>query len=382
MGGIGSGLGGYAAIAEGINTVNDYAAIVDYQAPDTMVPVKTAKGTYNPHKVQGGPYIRYLQGSGVIDVGSANVAVYLDAQMTMTGDFINTHMALMLAQAFGGLALPTPTALVQAASGSAAYIAQNATGAASGSFNGLYVQDGSWIDAELGVPDTAGNLHFEDYVNGKITKAEWVFPRDNVVTFSYDWDFAFVVLTDTPALKAGTTEPVGFVPFTMPNSSSLFTVGGESVDGCRKITVTLTPKLAVDRAYVGNEYKEEPVTNGLIEVAVALDMDYTPTAKSDIFDLFIGARSGASGASGAYTFQYPYFTPLGTTVIKAVTGEIATSGFNDTFQLNFPQLIIQSGGEAPLEGLDIVKNTINLKGVVDASGNSPSFSLTTKDTTY
>ena len=258
-------------------------------------------------------------------------------------------------------------------------IPQNATGAASGSFNGLYVQDGSWIDAELGVPDTAGNLHFEDYVNGKITKAEWVFPRDNVVTFSYDWDFAFVVLTDTPALKAGTTEPVGFVPFTMPNSSSLFTVGGQSVDGCRKITVTLTPKLAVDRAYVGNEYKEEPVTNGLIEVAVALDMDYTPTAKSDIFDLFIGSKGGGTGA---YTFQYPYFTPLGTTVIKAVTGEIATSGFNDTFQLNFPQLIIQSGGEAPLEGLDIVKNTINLKGVVDNSGNSPSFSLTTKDTTY
>jgi hypothetical protein len=376
LAGIGSGVGGYFAIAEGVNTAADYAVLANFVAPDIMVPVKTAKGTYNPHKVQGGPYIRYLSGSGVIDIGSANVAVYLDAQLSITGDFINTNMSLLLAQVFGGLALPTP--LTFAATGATAYTVTD-TVAASGSPAGLYVQDGTWIDAELAVPDTGGTLHYQDYVNGKITKAEFVFPRDNIVTFAYDLDYAFVVETDTPALFAGTTEPVGFVPFTMPNASSLFKVGGTSVDGCRKATVTLTPKLATDRAYIGREYKEEPITNGLIEVAVALDMDYTPTSKSDIFDLFIGAQTGGSGA---YSFVYPYYTPLGSTVIQAVGGQIASSGSYDTFELILPQLIIQSGGEAPLEGLDIVKNTINLKGVISNSGVSPSFSLTSKDSGF
>jgi hypothetical protein len=69
MAGIGSGLGGFCAIAQGSNTADEYSVIADYVAPTRAVPVKSAKGTYNPHKVQGGPYIRYQGGSGVIDLG-------------------------------------------------------------------------------------------------------------------------------------------------------------------------------------------------------------------------------------------------------------------------------------------------------------------------
>ena len=362
MAGIGSGVGGYCAIAKGINTEGDYATIGDYQAPTRGVPVKSAKGTYNPHHVVGGPYIRYLSGSGVIDLVSAEVAIYLDAQMNMTGDFLNTGEALMVAQAFGGLAIPSPLALTQIDATTAYQIGNGASSPA-----GLYVQDGSWVDCELGVPDTEGTVHYQDYINGKITKAEWTFPRDGIVQRAYDWDFAYVVLTDTPS--ATFTEPAGFTPFTMPNASSLFTVGGSPVDGVRKITVTLTPKLATDRIYVNKQYKEEPVTNGLIEVTVALDLDYTPTAKSDIFDLFINT-------------SFPYFTELGSTVISAVGGQIGSSGSYDTFTLTLPNLVIQSGGEAPLEGLDIVKNTVNLKGFISPTGVSPSFNLITADTAF
>jgi hypothetical protein len=362
MAGIGSGLGGFCAIAQGSNTADEYSVIADYVAPTRAVPVKSAKGTYNPHKVQGGPYIRYQGGSGVIDLGSANVAVYQDAQVAMSGDFINTSMALMVAQVFGGLAIADPIALT-ALDSTTAYQLTDADATPAG----LYVQDGTWVDMELGVPDTSGVVHYQDYINGKLTKAEWVFPRDNIVTFSYDWDYAYVVLTDVQASTF--EEPSGFVPFTMPNSSSLFTVGADSIDGCRKITVTLTPKLATDRIYVGKQYKEEPITNGLIEITVALDMDYTPTAKSDIFDLFIQTT-------------YPYFANLGDTVISAVGGEIGASSHNDTFTLKLPELNIQTGGEAPLEGLDIVKNTINLKATISAAGVSPSFNLITADTTY
>jgi hypothetical protein len=69
-------------------------------------------------------------------------------------------------------------------------------------------------------------------------------------------------------------------------------------------------------------------------------------------------------------------------VIAAVGNAIGSSGHNDQFQLVLPGLKIQTGGEAPLEGVDIVKNTINLKGVLDTSGDSPSARLTTADTGF
>ena len=377
MGGIASGLGGYCAIAEGTNGATGASGAGVYgtyfEVPTRAVPVKSAKGTYNPHIVQAGPYIRYVNGGGVIDLGSANVATYLDAQVALVGDFMNTSMALLLAQAFGGFArvgasgVPAPITLSQIGA-TTAYALMNTGATGASGTGGLYVQDGSWFDVELGVPDTNGILHYERYVNCKITKAEWVFPRDNVVTYSYDCDACYVVLSDVS--DATITEPAGPVPFTMPNASSLFTIASGAsgaavnVDGCRKATVTFTPKLATDRIYIGNQYKEEPVSNGLIEVTVALDMDYTPTAKSEIFDHFVSQDV------------------LAQTVIAAVGNAILGSGHNDQFQLVLPGLKIQTGGEAPLEGVDIVKNTINLKGVLDTSGDSPSARLITADTGF
>jgi hypothetical protein len=73
---------------------------------------------------------------------------------------------------------------------------------------------------------------------------------------------------------------------------------------------------------------------------------------------------------------------LAQTVIAAVGNAIGVSTHNDQFQIVLPGLKIQSGGEAPLVGVDIVKNTINLKGVLDVSGNSPSARLITADTGF
>jgi hypothetical protein len=375
MGGIATGLGGYCAIAEGTNGATGASGAYGayFEVPTRAVPVKSAKGTYDPHIVQGGPYIRYVSGGAVIDLGSANVATYLDAKVTLEGDFMNTAMALLLAQAFGGLArvgasgVPAPITLSQIGATTAYALMNTGATGASGS-GGLYVQDGSWFDVELGVPSTDGKLHFEQYVNCKIAKAEWVFPRNSMVTFTYDLDACYVNLTDTSL--ATITEPAGPVPFTMPDASSLFTIASGAsgapvnIDGCRKATVTFTPKLADDRIYIGKQYKEEPVSNGLIEIAVALDMDYTPTAKSEIFDHFVSQDV------------------LAQTVIAAVGNAIGVSTHNDQLQIVLPGLKIQSGGEAPLVGVDIVKNTINLKGVLDVSGNSPSARLITADTGF
>ncbi len=360
MSGIGSGLGGWCAVAEGTNTgasggSGGYGGT--FVSPSRAVVVKSAKGTWDPHIVQGGPYIRHTTGGGVIDIGSANVAVYLDAKVALSGDFMNTGMALLLAQAFG--IVGASGALVGASGGGVSTL--------SGS---LFVQDGTWFDMELGVPDVSGFVHAQNYHSNKITKAEWVFPRDNLVTFSYDVDSCYVELGASGAAGDGPPQPTAPIPFSMISSSSIFTVGGDTLDGCRKATVTITPKLATDRIYCGNQYKDEPISNGLIEVLVALDMDYTPTADSELFQYFI----------------QPTRAPLASTVITA--SAIAASGASGAtgaygFTLTFPELRIMSGGESPLEGVDIVKNTVNLKATLSgASGSSPSTTYTTPDTGY
>jgi hypothetical protein len=214
---------------------------------------------------------------------------------------------------------------------------------------------------ELGVPDVSGTVHSQKYHSNKITKAEWMFPRDNLVTFSYDVDSCYVELGSSGA-GDGPSQPTAPIPFSMISSSSIFTVGGDTLDGCRKATVTVTPKLATDRIYCGNEYKDEPISNGLIEVLVALDMDYTPTADSELFQYFI----------------QPTRAPLASTVITA--SAIGATGANAAFTLTFPELRIMSGGESPLDGVDIVKNTVNLKATFN--GSSPSVAYSTVDTAW
>src|SRR5271165_3028333 len=99
--GIGSGLGGYLAVGNGVS-VNGSQYYNLFTAPTRFVGVKSAKGTYDPHVVQGGPYLRgngTASGTQSVDLGSANVQVYLDAKLNVVGDFFNQGMALMLAQA-------------------------------------------------------------------------------------------------------------------------------------------------------------------------------------------------------------------------------------------------------------------------------------------
>ena len=382
MAGIASGLGGYLAVANGGNQssgTQGYAGS-QFEVPTRFIPVKSAAGTYDPHIVQGGPYIRKGQ---VVDVGSANVAVYLDAKGTMTGDFMNTSMALLLAQSFGGYG--TGYTGVQGSQlgvqTSTAYSLNSSAGAVGQQYATLQVQDGFWFDMELAVPTTQGVLQYQDYHSCKITKAEFTFPRDNIVTYNYDWDSAYVSLSSSAT--ASGSEPGNPVPFTMSTTSSLMQVSSNygsqtltNIDGVRKMTVTITPKLATDRIYLGNVYKEEPVTNGLIEVALALEMDYTPTAKSDIFDLFVAHEPLISSAgNGAQAIIAPGL------LLQAVGNQIASTGVYDTLGFFFPMLWLMSGGEAPLAGVDIIKNTVMLKATINPYANAAAYAvLYTADT--
>src|SRR5437660_1369507 len=84
---IGSGLGGFAAIA----AQPTYGAT--FVTPTRTLMIKSGKASWNPHIVYGGPY---LEGGITIVPGAARVATWLDATGTLTGDVTNTAHANLL----------------------------------------------------------------------------------------------------------------------------------------------------------------------------------------------------------------------------------------------------------------------------------------------
>ena len=335
---IGSGLGGFAAIV----AQPTYGA--PFVTPTRALTFKTLKMTYDPHIVQGGPYLR---GGQIVDIGSAHVQTWLDAKGTMTGDVVNTGHALLLATAMGSSAVLTQSGTTTA------WQLGGTTGALVGApdkNNGG--TSGCCFDMQLGVPTDDGVQRPENYHSVMVTKAEWVFDRSGLVSFSYDLDAQTVEKT---TVLITPTFPGGPIPFSMANALSTFKLGAfgseAAVTGVRKTTITLDRKLQIDREYLGNVSKSLPVSNALADVTVVMEADYTAAAKTAIFDLFLAG------------------TPT-SILCSSVGSPIGSSGLTDLFQLNASNCFLQTGGESPLEGPALVKNSATWKGTLDTAGDS------------
>jgi hypothetical protein len=348
---IGSGLGGFAAIAP----QPTYGAA--FVTPTRTLAVKSAKMDYNPHPVQGGPY---LAGGRTVDVGSARQLIWLDANGNLSGDVTSSAHALLLATALG-----TPSAL----SAIGATVAYGLNGAGPANYGNPDANNGAasggQFDMQIGVPTSDGTLRPENYHSCMITKAEWVFDRSGYCTFSYDIDAQYVEKTTALIVP---TYPAAPAPFSMAAAASAFRAGAlgaeVAIDGVRKATVTLTRGMANDRIYLGNQYKDVPVTNALSKLEVSLDVDYTVAAKTGLFDLFLAG------------------TPV-SLLCTAVGAQIGATVSNATFGLNVTNAFADSGGSSPLDGPDMVKNTIAWSGTINAAGGSPlTATLLTADTTF
>lgn len=349
---IGTGLGGFVAVA----AQPTYGAT--FVTPTRAPSFKSFKQVSNPHPVQGGPYLR---DGGLFDIGSARVLTWLDAKGTLSGDMVNTGMALLLQCGLG-----TAATLVQLASTTAYEL-----GGASGTFAGAPDKTNSFLDLQAGVPTDDGTLHPFNFHSGIVTKATWVFDRSGLVTYEYELDFQYV---ETSTALITPTEPAAPVPFTMVNnggsagSTSTFKVGAfgseAAVSGVKKCTIVLDRKMATDRIYNGSQYKKMPVTNDTTKINVSLDTDYDADAKTALFDLMLAG------------------TPI-SLVCSSVGNAIATSSHNDTFQLGVSNMFADTGGDAPLAGPAIVNNTIAWSGTIDSSAD-PALTavLITADTAF
>jgi hypothetical protein len=350
---LGSGLGGFTAIA----AQPTYGA--SFVTPTRVLPtLKSLKPTHDPHIVQGGPY---LEGGRAVDIGSAHVQTYLDAKGTIMGDMANTGMALLFASAFGS------SAKLEQAGTTTAYELGGAGGVVLGTpekNNEPNAKSGSQFDLQMAVPTSAGEQEPYNYHSCMITKAEWVFDRTGIVTCSYDFDAQTVETSTALITPTFTSAPV---PFSMGNTSSVFQIGppGEeaTLGGVRKITITIEHKLATDRIYLGQEKKEIPVSNGLIDIAVVAETDYTEAART-ILGTFLKNEPQALTCT-------------------AVGLPIGSSGKKDTLSMAMTNGFIQTGGEAPLDGPDIVKNTVTFKGTINAANEAAmKGKLITADSTF
>lgn len=343
---IGSGLGGFAAVAQ--NTT--YGGT--YQTPTRTLSLKSATATWNPHLVYGGPY---LEGGQTVYRGAGRVPTYLDATGTIMVDVTNSGYALLMATSFAS------TATMQQLGTTTAY----ELGGASGVSLGVADTNGAYIDMQMGVPTTDGTQQPYSYHSCVITKAEWVFDRVGLVTASHDFDAQYV---ETSTSLITPSFPTSAVAFSLTNTSSVFkvgTLGSEAVvDGVKKCTITLERKMATDRIYLGQVHKESPVTNDYITLTAALDVDFSPGGKTALYDLFLAN------------------TPV-SLIATAVGNQIGTSGHFDTFGLQLTNAFLDSGAEAALSGPDLVNNTLTFTGTLDASADAAlKGTLISADTTF
>jgi len=328
---LGSGLGGFAAIA----AQPTYGAT--FVTPTRVLMIKSAKSTWDPHLVYGGPY---LEGGITVVPGAARVSTYLDAKGTLMGDMTNSAAALLLK-----VALASSASLTQLGTTSAWEL-----GGATGANMGVADTNGSYFDMQWGVPTSDGTQKPYNFPSCVITKAEWVFDKTGLVTYSYDFD-AQTVQTSTALITP--TFPTNAVAFNMANAASTFKIGAfgsEAVlDGVRKATFTLERPMATDRIYLGQQLKESPITNNYINLSVTLEADFLPATKTALWDLFLAN------------------TPF--SVVATAIGSVIGGGNSNTFGLNMTNVFIDSNAEPNLDGPDVIKNSLTLKGTVDAAAD-------------
>jgi len=335
--GIGGGLGG----AVGIAAETTYGTWV---APTRWVEVRSFKMQERPKISQG----TGLASGRTVDLGTRRRETWTDAGGTMELEFLNQGQALLL----------------QHAMGSNATLIQNGTTTAYTLTANYGVPDNqNYLSMQALVPDTSGAIKQQNFHGCKIQAVEWAIDMDNPLTWTHTIDSQQVTTAEaagTPSYTANTRT------FTFQGMN--FKVGAfgseATVDGVRKMTCKIERGLEVNRIYMGQASKSEPVTNAITKISGTADVDLTATNKSILWDLF---HSQAAVPS---------------IVMDFVGNTIGSSGKSDEFILNPTNVFIDQGGTPELDGPDITKATINWSALIDAANDSALIAkLTTADST-
>ena len=335
---IGSGLGGQVAIA----AESTYGTWV---TPTRVLEVHSAKLQERINPVQG----TGLAAGRSVDLTSRRVNTWVDGGGDVEMEFLQSGMALLLANAMGSSATLTQI------SSTTAYTLTTAYGAP---------DNQNYFSMQAGVPDVAGTVHPENFHGCKIAKTTFSIERGGLltVTFTIDSQYKEESTTLISASYSAASQPFSAVGM----SFKIGTYGSEAtLDGVRKFELSIERQLDVKRIYLGDQYKSEPITMGVTKISGSLDVDLLSTSqKAQVWDI--------------------YHAQTATSLIADFVGSaIGSSGHNNELKLNATSIFVDSAGTPELDGPDIVKATLPFTGLIDTSNDSPLTAvLTTGDTTF
>lgn len=338
MAGIGGGLGG----AVGIAAESTYGTWV---SPTRWIEVRDFKMQERPKISQG----TGLASGRVVDLGTRRRETWTDAGGTMDLEFLNQGMALLLVNALGSNAT-----LTQIGTTSAYTLTAN-----------LGVPDNqNYLSMQALVPNSAGTIFQQNFHGCKFTKTTWTIDMQNPLMWSLDVDSQQVSTSESAGTPSYTANTRTFTFQGMNFKVGAF--GSEStIDGVKKMTCSIERGLEVNRIYMGQSAKSEPVTNAIVKVSGSADVDLTASNKSVLWDLFHSQNAVPS------------------IVMDFVGNAIGTSGHNDEFILNPTNVFIDQGGTPELDGPGITTATLNWSALIDASNDSALIAkLTTSDTSF
>lgn len=315
------------------------------------VPFKTAKFNYDPHYVQGGPYIA---GGQLAPLSSARIQTWQDAKITLTVDMMNSAMVPLLIATLG-------TGSLTQIGTTAAYGIGGATGVSASTPD----LGSTYLDIQINVPDDGGTLHPQNFHSCVVQKAEFMFDRAQLVTGTFDL-IAQQVETSTAALTY--TAPTSLVPFSMNNATSTAgsaipahtssigygTYNSEvSEPGIKKATITLDRKFQAeaDRMYLGYQFQQSPVTNDYVDLGLSLETDYT-------------------SATAANLWTYLMSGTIVSVLTQSVIGTAIVGSSFPTFSLQIPAFGIDNPDATPsIDGYKVVGTTMTGVGHIDPAGD-------------
>lgn len=298
--------------------------------------------------------VKIVQGTGLangrlVDLGSRRSRIWADAKGTLEMEFLNSGMALLLANAVG----------------SSATLTQNGTTTAYTITCNLGAQDNqNYFSMQEIVPDVAGAQWQQNFHGCKIPKVTWTADTQNPLMWSLDIDSQQVTTAESKGSPSYTTATRNFTMNGMNLKVGAF--GSEAtVDGVKKLTFSIERGMADARMYLGQTAKAEPLTNAVIKISGSADVDLTTANKSILWDL------------------YHSQTAVPSIVMDFIGSAIGSSGKNDELVLNATDCFIDQGGTPELDGTDVTQATLNFSGLIDTS-NDTAFSakLTTADSTF
>ena len=329
---VGSGIGGY--VGAGIeSTYGTYAAPTQFLRA-ISAPLKEDRTRVHRVGLTGGAFLPDSDG-------------YLDTTRQVSGDVDVYLMDVGMGALIQTLMGTTVTPVQQAAT--TAYLQTHT----------MADPAGKSVTLQSVIPQLDGTARVFSFLGCKVASADFSFPLAAEATAKFTVDGQQLDETQTAATASF---PTGRQYVGTDVNVKVGAIGSEaSVDGVRKVDVTIGRPMRTDRFYLGAAgVKKEPILN-------ARDLSVTGTIDSDFIDKTI--------------WQDRFTGNTGFSLVVEAVGSLIASTYYHTFRITLPNCHL-TGATPELNGPDVVTGSFPFVCLRDsATGDLPKIEIISTETT-